>query len=401
MIRKIALYVAVFVAMIMLFSSLMILVYCIPTSAVINNVNDSLSIIEKEGEYRILFANVKMDNFTDRIMINRNAFTGDNPLLEAFNNLDYNRYWHGYMIFLRPMLLICSIKLIRVISTIIFFVLFITLAYLLYKKLNLRTLLAFVFAIISVGFFVIPLSLQFQTVFIITFVFSIILLCMKDHSTNDKIPLTFLIVGMITNFLDFLTVPIITLGIPLTIHMLMIIKSGGVDKKANVKKAIFVIVLWFLGYGLCWVSKWMLASLVLRENIFDIAIKAVFFRTAGDAEYSGNPIFAVGVNIGLLFYQVIPYSIIMLLVLVSLVVIRIKFKNVKLGLGKLSLIFWLIGIIPYCWYFVLANHSFLHSWFTFRAQAVTIFSVSVVLLWNTDVEKFKGYIKKKLRRKKC
>ncbi|MBQ9734591.1 MAG: hypothetical protein IJV95_01910 [Clostridia bacterium] len=222
---------------------------------------------------------------------------------------------------------------------------------------------------------------------------------MKDHETNDKIPLAFLTVGMITNFLDFLTVPVITLGIPLTIYMLMIIKDGGVDRKKNIKKAIFVIVLWFLGYGLCWISKWALASLVLKENVFDTAIKAIFFRTAGSAEYSGNPIFAVGANVGLLFYQVIPYSILMLIVLVVLVIIRIKFKNVKFGLGKLSLIFWLIGIIPYCWYLVLANHSFWHSWFTFRAQAVTIFSVSAVLLWNTDVEKFTAYIKKKLRRK--
>ena len=57
---------------------------------------------------------------------------------EKLESFEYARYWHGYLTVLRPLLLIANLGQIRIIFTIVLFLLFIVFAYLIYKKINLR-----------------------------------------------------------------------------------------------------------------------------------------------------------------------------------------------------------------------------------------------------------------------
>jgi hypothetical protein len=91
-------------------------------------------------------------------------------------------------------------------------------------------------------------------------------------------------------------------------------------------------------------------------------------------------------TIKLNLFQVIGYSqaskIILLIFAILLVFIFIKnIKNINL---KKSWYWIAIALIPYFWYLVAANHSYLHVWFTYRNQ---FGAITAGLLFVTSVLK--------------
>ena len=39
-----------------------------------------------------------------------------------------------------------------------------------------------------------------------------------------------------------------------------------------------------------------------------------------------------------------------------------------------------LAVLPYAWYYVFAGHSQVHFWFTYRLQAITLFTVFAYLI---------------------
>ena len=52
--------------------------------------------------------------------------------------------------------------------------------------------------------------------------------------------------------------------------------------------------------------------------------------------------------------------------------------------NKMILLYALVGLIPYMRYVVLHNHSYLHYFFTYRAQMATILAILLILEKLTD-----------------
>ena len=73
------------------------------------------------------------------------------------------------------------------------------------------------------------------------------------------------------------------------------------------------------------------------------------------------------------------FPVLALLIIVLFIMI---WKTGKKALALLPLM--LIACIPYVWYFILANHSWIHGYFTYRVQIVTLFAGGVMLcfLWG-------------------
>ena len=148
---KIAFY--FFIILLTLLTSL-IIVNLIPKEYIENNVKKSVQVFVNEGYYpKVKLAhNYLLDNYTDALMINtaysvdsekplesailmRRSYrpkenlkleevgTNDKPiqcLIENVNEtnetyLEYSRYWHGYMIYLRPLLVFFNYLQIRII----------------------------------------------------------------------------------------------------------------------------------------------------------------------------------------------------------------------------------------------------------------------------------------------
>lgn len=123
---------------------LLALAYCIPTSWMAGNLHSSAQILTDEDKYPSMhfIYNAPYDNATEMRMINIASFSGNhNPFIEALecneysggmedllsrseaiidkNELDspeynsYTRYWHGYLLYLKPLLCVLNIGGIR------------------------------------------------------------------------------------------------------------------------------------------------------------------------------------------------------------------------------------------------------------------------------------------------
>ena len=123
-----------------------------------------------------------------------------NPLAEfkdtVNDNVDesfeYARYWHGYSLILRPLFLIFNVTQIRILLKIVFVILSTILLCLIAAKFDVKIMFMYLISLISVEYFYIGDSLQGTSVFLITMVFSIIMLL--KNGKFKHIGLTFFIV---------------------------------------------------------------------------------------------------------------------------------------------------------------------------------------------------------------
>lgn len=269
--KKILKYTCTIIVLLLVYFGALYITSLIPQEALKTKVSESAQILLKQGNnFFIKIANknmyIKFDNYTDALMVNT-AYSIDSnePLISSLvcrenyipgttvieyqdtvselksaskypeinqvaelndtvngdigESFEYARYWHGYLVPLRILLCIFNITEIRTMFILLFLVLIITLMILITKKLNIYSMLVFLVALISVDYFYIGISLQGSSIFFITMLASIALIYRYDKIKDFS--LLFLIIGSLTSFFDFLTVPILTLGIPFTIFFLI------------------------------------------------------------------------------------------------------------------------------------------------------------------------------------
>ncbi len=171
----------------------------------------------------------------------------ENDLYEAF---EYARYWHGYLIFLRPLLLLFNYKQIEVLSTIIFMFLLLVASALIYKKIDPLLAIALFISYIAVDTLVISVSMNEITCFILSLIFAIYILIRFDKIRN--IGFLFFIIGSITNFVDFLTNPIIVYGIPIIVYLLLLQTKQRIRVKETILIYLKTSLAWGIGYALTW-----------------------------------------------------------------------------------------------------------------------------------------------------
>lgn len=376
-----------FILMVGVFFAAMVAVSFIPNSWVDNNVQSSVQVMEEEGIYRKLNLADKnatqLDNFTDRIMVRKALETSENPLERAMVP-SYARYWQGYLTFLKPLLVFVSIGSIRFIYSAVL----LALIFMVFNQLNVRfgMKVATLFGIILIGirYYVLPLSMQFSDVFIILFGAVLVLLKYLDMAQSSKFRIVyFLIVGGVTNFVDFLTVPLITYLIPLSLYLYASIDTNK-ETMNRLKNFVMVStsagVAWFIGYAGTWVSKWLISSLVLKKNVVSDAVTQILFRTEGDATYPVNHLFTIVTNLKLMFSK--NYILLLLVLGIVFVSYQMMLKHWRTSRIKWELV--IISCIPFIWYLVLANHSQIHAWFTYRLLAGFIFAVGLAVISGTD-----------------
>lgn len=129
---------------------LLVLAYSLPDEPIYQHVRESVSQLETEGIHPQVyegFVESQLDNFTDALMLNIASDTtySSNALIAAAANcyhtydgesviswltvneeesgeasvISYARYWHGYLVILRPLLIIFNYQEIRIINYIV------------------------------------------------------------------------------------------------------------------------------------------------------------------------------------------------------------------------------------------------------------------------------------------
>lgn len=423
--KKILKYLLVFIIMIICFCATLTLTSLIPKELIAKSAKESSSILDKQTNQLFIYIKIKQlkmkfDNYTDALMINTaysiNAKTPfysammarknyidekteiiypdttgelksaskylgldqvgelndtvNNDITESF---EYARYWHGYLIFLRPLLILFNITEIRTILLILFAILGIIMLYKLYKKIDLGTAIIFLLGMIICDYFYIGFSLQGTSVFLIATIASIILL---SRDIKDK-PIFFMIIGGLTSFFDFLTVPIITLGIPLLVYALIKNKENCVEKNIYLE-LIKYCILWALGYFGIWITKWILVDVIYNKELISSVIYQFKYRTKnlGNAQCTLLDLLKINLKIIILPFF---YSLIITIILLIIKVIKIKeLKKIKFNYKEI-LIYLCIGFLGVAWYIVLKQHSYQHFFFTYRNLWLICTSILLII----------------------
>ena len=380
----------------------MIAVFALPLDNITENVKQSSEYLYKEGENFSLtnLCMSRLDNFTDSIMLANASYDGDEDLVtkamnvymhnledsgrllplynythnikrEAFHSEPYSRYWHGYLVFLKPLLMITNYQTIRIINLVVQTLLNITVVFLLYKRCLSRYILPYLLSVCFIMPIAIAFTMQYAPIFYI-FSFASILILLFPKIVKRRFPLLlfFTIIGISTAFFDFLTYPIASFGMVAVLYYCMI---DNLSLKEKIYNGALIFSNWGFGYAGMWVGKWIIGSVLLKKNVFSAALGSLETRTSnvsGRGEFSY--ISVLGKNI-LTFIKTPVTLLAIIFILVMLYLLFIKTKSQKINFS-LCVPFIIIALLPLIWYIFAGNHSFLHYHFTYKSLIVSSFS---------------------------
>ena len=287
--------------------------------------------------------------------------------------VNYGRYWHGYLVFFRPLLLIFNILQIRHILFLSFSILFITLIYKLYKEFNINISIIFALSLICSGYFSASYLIGNSLIFIIMMISSLFILAKKNKIKDFGIFI--FIIGCLTSFVDYLNVPLITLGMPCAVYILELLKEKK-DWKYCTEFLIKSSFIWVFGYAFTWISKWILYDLTINDhyNMISIGFGQVFFRMQRVNEAVG-----LDVNYISVITKILNKSLIYIIISVFILLILNKFKISVKKINKNSIPFLILSLYPIIWFVVLANHTILHAHFVYRHSLLFMLGVLLVV----------------------
>ena len=209
-------------------------------------------------------------------------------------------------------------------------------------------------------------SLQYSTAFYVAFGAMAVLLW-TDGRMNDA--LFFMAVGMLTSFVDFLTYPIATLGLPLAARMALRQKQ---EKLCGLADFVKICLSWGIGYAGMWSGKWLMAALLTGQNVFAEAGSAMGNRLGAVDDSGVELALTTGVqeNLRIMFNPLTVLMLLGVLAVCALLWLRVGGRPDVKRLGP----YLLCALLPIAWYMALLNHSAEHAFFTYRALCVTIFA---------------------------
>ncbi len=315
-------------------------------------------------------------------------------------NQEYMRYWHGSISVVRPLHLIMSLKGIYIFNAVFLTMLTALLMFMLIRRKGLVPALGLLAGLILVSAWFVPFSLEYTWVFGLMLIFSALTLWLVWNGKTKWYLTAFLLFGMITNFFDFLTTETLTLTVPLLLFIWA--EEEKSTSKESIIKVVKNAVSWGVGYAGAWVAKWGLASLVLHENVMPYITGHVEERLGGELNNVTFTDYLTG-SITRNIKCLLPFDFgtIGLFAGVILVIVYFYIAYVYRGEGidyKKVMLIAVIGLVPYVRYLVLHNHSYLHCFFTYRAQLGTILAMALIL-FELKVSILQGRRKPNAKRK--
>ena len=305
----------------------------------------------------------------------------------------YGRYWHGYIVLFRPLLILFNISQIRLLLLAVFTVLFACFLRLVHLRFGKNAAFIFAASLTCTGYFTASFSLQNSPVFLIMMISAVIM--MKRIDRIKDFNLSVFAVGCAAGFADYLTVPMITLGMLSCLYILQQLEEGR-DWLHCCRTAALSTAAWFTGYGGTWLCKWVLYDLTVNSgncfmligegtkahltaagdfSMLSTALKQIAFRTSrtnSEAGIYADKYIYVTLNI-------LGRASLYTLFSAGILLYMHKFKAVIDGFNKTAVPFLLTALLPALWYTVLANHTEQHYYFTYRLSFVYMLSLLLAI----------------------
>lgn len=384
---------------------LLVFSYMLPSDTINHNVLITSKSYLEEGDFPNMIPSneaTKIGNHTDELMLLESVYDGnESPFIKAINvsrkeipnkgyantlynldnilygmqqtnKVDYTRYWHGYLIILKPLLLLFNHSQIRYLNMIVQSFLLVVVLYLMLKRGLNKYIIPLLLSICSIYPQVIAMTMQFSIVYYITLI-SLIVLLSKWEKIKENLPLYFWIIGILICYFDYFTWPLVTLGIPLVIATLL--------KKDSVKNSftniLFCGLSWLLGYALMWLMKFSIGSLIVNKNLFIDGFQQIAYRSSLFSEEYFASVSHMFYNFQIIFVNRV--NVIVSILFIAYVVVNCIKKKVTVKNLILNIPLLLISIIPFVWFYLVMNHSYTHFWMAYRILVITIFAVQCYL----------------------
>lgn len=173
---------------------LLTVVFCIPVNEEMAAQSEEINSLEGNYPYANVvsghggdiayftgFSPIVLDNATDARMLLTALQRDASPLIRAMDMCDYPRYWHGYVLILRPLLYIMNYGDIRVLNCFFQIALFVLTALLLWKRLEKKR---YILALLTSYVLLMPVallfSLQYSWIFYVIFGGILFVICKNE-----------------------------------------------------------------------------------------------------------------------------------------------------------------------------------------------------------------------------
>ncbi|MGN0981717.1 MAG: hypothetical protein ACI4O0_02375 [Candidatus Limivicinus sp.] len=391
---------------------LMTAVSCLPVNRIEDHVRQSAGVMESEGEYPSLlpWVNTNLDNFTDALMLLKASYrrtedvsplesalmvyhmnkgpywsslgnVGEGPEKEGEFLSSYPRYWHGYLVFLRPALLFLNYRELRIVN-LYFQVALVSLVCVIMSRRGLgRYIIPFLLLILCQSPYTTSCSLQNSTIYYLYLLASLILVAFYQKLKDaGALPYVFALIGIATAFLDFLTYPMVSFGVPVVFCMIQ--EKGTL--KTRLKLLAGLGTAWLIGYGGMWAGKWVAASLLTENNVIRDALEAVKMRSGGSVKDREIPLWQTfACNVGQILKN--PAAILVIFATAACFLRGIVKGEGKKLFTEADAVLLLAALLPLVWYSAVQNHSFVHArLFTWREILISVFALACWVRGKTD-----------------
>ncbi len=379
---------------------------CLPQGPIDANVHASASAMEAEGYYPMMadrsFAST-LDTTTDALILLESKVTSirqwdtilTNPLYlheedpdpEAPKLFEYSldphgqvgkyyvQYWMGFRPVIRLLLSFLDYYQILRYTAVVFFLLLSAVVCSMADRLGGKAAFLFAVSMMTVRPHVIAVSLQFSCCFLIAF--AAMLLVPAIHRQTRWEALFFLELGILTQYFDFYTTPVITFCLPMTYLYLLQVRD---HRPAGLKTIAANALHWSAGYGFMWLSKLILTSVLTGADGVGTGFASFFARigvekTEGLESYY-SPLAALR-SVAVSLYSDRKGLLLLLaagaVCLVYLLVLFLRGKHHPKDLlqhGQLIV----LAALPLVWFMAAAQPTANHHWFQYRSIMASFFA---------------------------
>lgn len=425
LIRTILIMIAVLVIAPIIGTLLLSLAFSIPVDRIWNNVGASVELLVKEGDHFSIilgFNFTDLDNYTDANYLNgalinndiNGFFTGlfgsrfnntlveinyDSPvtvLASLFNSnlslelVDYGRrFWNGYEIILKPLLLFFNYSQIRIINIVLEVGLMSLLTFMLFRRgLGKYSIPLFV-SYIFLGPVTMGLSIAFAGFFYCTIIPCILMLKFNKSFYEKKLyPVFFLLLGIITAYFNMNYFQLITFGYGIIFYYLL----NGFPKNIKESFISFGIMLasWMIGFYGMYFMKWVMYEICTGQPLISSMFERTFYRMSATEYYTGPAInrfeglYRNIISVVKNFPWLIGEFALVIFIVIFMLLNKKRCKTLIFSKENVPtfVIFGLMFVIVLARLIIFANHVYVHYWATYR-----IFDC-LILLFNVLVIKF-------------
>ncbi len=413
---------------------LIVAVYMLPVSAVQEHLRASIDVLLKEGvrnswaafSYTRPPRNMSgtnfsgvlksarpyaiSDGFTDAIMFSKAAYRSNNPVNDAmmipslgfksdseFGNpveslaksLDdsmrdkatisnYARYWHGYLVYLKPLLYVMGVPGVRVLNLILQMIIFTLITAKISRIKGTAYSLALALGVLVIDPVSTAICIQYSNVYYVMLFTLLIMLSRNDKlKENGGYCLLFMFSGILTAYLDLLTYPSTVLGMSTVLYLLLN------DDMTLCRKILGMLKLgisWCAGYAGMWSGKWLISYLLTGYDTIGDALGSAGGRMSGG-------VYGLSLSWQWMFSHLWPvFAAVCAVMMLVVIAVYVSVRKGRTSAGEVVPLL-LASLYPFAWYAVMKQHSFIHYFFTHKNLAVTVFALVCVAVKCSGHEK--------------